>query len=198
MPKGGRPASAPRATAMAPARPAASQNVSRGRLPDRVRQRRPAGPAGGRPAASGRPCGTGRRRSGSPRRRRAHRAARDDFRQGADPERQGEEQGRGAEGADAAVAHDLEAPSRVVPPKLSAVSASPSSCRAPVASIMVATASIAESQGPRSRMRATISAAAGTSPSSRPASGITRTRRGKLGSAWASCSQGRAGTGRRE
>ena len=35
---------------------------------------------------------------------------RDDFRQGADPERQGEEQSCGAEGADAAVAHDLEAP----------------------------------------------------------------------------------------
>ena len=75
---------------------------------------------------------------------------------------------------------------------------SPSSWRAPVVITMAATARVAASQGPRSSIRANPSKAAGGRPMRRPASGIARTRRGKLGGAWASRSKGRAGTGRRE
>ncbi len=87
--------------------------------------------------------------------------------------------------------------SRVMPPKLSAESARPSSWKAPVMMTAAATPSRAAITGGRTSDAASTTAPA-SPPSTSPASGTTRIRRVKSGSPWGSASPGRAGSGNRE
>jgi hypothetical protein len=84
------------------------------------------------------------------------------------------------------------------PPNPSAVSARPSSWKAPVTSVRLATASAAATKAPSPSIGAPTSTTAPTAPMIAPATGSIRGIVAKSGGPYGSRSQAGAGTGRRE
>ena len=82
--------------------------------------------------------------------------------------------------------------SRVLPPpKPSAMSATPSSCRLPVTRIAAASATIADSDGGRPNQAVTAKAAPATSPTTAPATGAAQIASAKFASPKPSLAAGR-------